>query len=109
VGRGHRYPAPGEKGGAADYAFLSLVPGDDLHTLQADLPAPEVAAVRMEVAALAARLHTVTGPAYGYPLRGSRSWQRTWRGAFGAMVTTSWPPPGGWASHCPRHLSGSAS
>lgn len=69
-----------------DYAFLSLVPGDDLHTLQADLPAPVVGAVRMEVAALTARLHTVTGPAYGYPLRGSRSWQPTWRGAFGAMV-----------------------
>jgi aminoglycoside phosphotransferase (APT) family kinase protein len=69
-----------------DYAFLSLIPGDELRVLQADLPAPEVAAVRVELAALAARLHTVTGPAYGYPLRGSRSWQPTWRGAFGAMV-----------------------
>jgi aminoglycoside phosphotransferase (APT) family kinase protein len=69
-----------------DYAFLSVVPGDELRALQAGLPAAQVAAVRRELAALTARLHTVTGPAYGYPLRGSRSWQPTWRGAFGAMA-----------------------
>ncbi|WP_460808598.1 phosphotransferase family protein [Micromonospora zhanjiangensis] len=45
-----------------------------------------MAAVRAEIAAQVARLHTVTGPRYGYPLRDSRSWQSSWRGAFGAMV-----------------------
>lgn len=69
-----------------DFVFLSLVPGTDLHSLVDSLSPDEVAAVRGRVARLTARLHTITGPGYGYPLRGSRSWQPTWRGAFGAMV-----------------------
>jgi aminoglycoside phosphotransferase (APT) family kinase protein len=69
-----------------DFVFLSLVPGADLHSLVDSLPAAEIAAVRGEVAGLTARLHTITGSRYGYPLRGSRSWQSSWRGAFGAMV-----------------------
>lgn len=44
------------------------------------------APIRRELGRIAATLSTVTGPSYGYPLRGSRSWQPTWRGAFLAMV-----------------------
>jgi aminoglycoside phosphotransferase (APT) family kinase protein len=69
-----------------DFVFLSLVPGTDLRSLVDGLPADEIAAVRGQVAGLTARLHTITGRWYGYPLRGSRSWQSSWRGAFGAMV-----------------------
>ncbi|MGN9913582.1 phosphotransferase family protein [Phytohabitans sp. LJ34] len=69
-----------------DFVFLSLVPGTDLHSLVDGLPPAEVAAVRGQVAGLTARLHTITGSGYGYPLRDSRTWQSTWRGAFGAMV-----------------------
>nr|AEM44252.1 hypothetical protein [uncultured bacterium] len=69
-----------------DFAFFSLVPGTDLRSLVDSLPAAEIAAVRGQVAGLTARLHTITGSRYGYPLRGSRTWQSSWRGAFGAMV-----------------------
>ena len=69
-----------------DFVFLSLVPGTDLHSLVDSLTPAEIAAVRGQAAGLTARLHTVTGSRYGYPLRGSRSWQPSWRAAFGAMV-----------------------
>jgi aminoglycoside phosphotransferase (APT) family kinase protein len=69
-----------------DFVFLSRVAGTDLYRTRDDLTPAQLAAVRGETAAIAARLHTVTGPAYGYPLRGSHSWQSSWRAAFGAMV-----------------------
>lgn len=69
-----------------DYAFLSRVPGESLEAVKAHMSESELAALRAELAGITARLHAVTGPAYGYPLRGSRSWQPTWRAAFGAMV-----------------------
>jgi len=69
-----------------DFTFLSLVPGTDLYSLVDTLGPAEIAAVRGQAAGLTARLHTITGSMYGYPLRDSRSWQPTWRGAFGAMV-----------------------
>lgn len=70
----------------ADYVFLSRVAGVDLRAAKDGMSPAEVVGVRTEVAGLTARLHTITGPGYGYPLRGSRSWQPTWRAAFGAMV-----------------------
>jgi aminoglycoside phosphotransferase (APT) family kinase protein len=63
-----------------DYVFLSRIPGTPLNAVT------EPAALRQELAGITARLHTVTGPRYGYPFRDSRSWQPTWRLAFGAMV-----------------------
>ncbi|MEV4759516.1 aminoglycoside phosphotransferase family protein [Micromonospora sp. NPDC049559] len=69
-----------------DFIFLSRVDGVALNTVAEQLEPAELASVRRQAAARAARLHTVTGPAYGYPLRGSRSWQHSWRAAFGAML-----------------------
>ncbi|MEQ4299833.1 aminoglycoside phosphotransferase family protein [Plantactinospora sp. B6F1] len=69
-----------------DFVFLSRVAGRDLNGIRDELTPAQLSTVRGEIAAYAAGLHTVTGPSYGYPLRGSRSWQPTWRGAFGAMV-----------------------
>jgi aminoglycoside phosphotransferase (APT) family kinase protein len=70
----------------SDAVFLSRVPGTDLYASR-EVVAPGVTTdVRRQAAEATARLHTVTGDAYGYPLRGSRTWQPTWRGAFGAMV-----------------------
>lgn len=71
----------------SDFVFLSRVPGVALDIVSADLHPAGLSAVRAELAGHAARLHTVTGPAYGYPLRGSPSWQPSWRAAFGAMVS----------------------
>lgn len=69
-----------------DYAFFTRVPGRPLQAVQEALTEPELARLRSQLAGITARLHTVTGPAYGYPLRASRSWQGSWRAAFGAMV-----------------------
>ncbi|MDG4831763.1 phosphotransferase [Solwaraspora sp. WMMD1047] len=70
----------------SDFVFLSRVSGVGLDSVRDDLAPAGLAAVRAELAGHAARLHTITGPAYGYPLRDSRTWQPTWRAAFGAMV-----------------------
>jgi aminoglycoside phosphotransferase (APT) family kinase protein len=63
----------------SDYVFLHRFTGTSLYELRE-------APVRRELGRIAATLSIVTGPSYGYPLRGSRSWQPTWRGAFLAMV-----------------------
>jgi len=62
-----------------DYMFLERFQGTPLHQVP-DTP------VRRELGRIAAQVQTATGPAYGYPLRGSRTWQPTWRAAFLAMV-----------------------
>jgi aminoglycoside phosphotransferase (APT) family kinase protein len=69
-----------------DYAFLSTIDGVSLYSLRDTLPAAEVLSVRRQAAAAVVGLHGVTGTAYGYPLRRGRTWQPTWRAAFGAMV-----------------------
>lgn len=67
-----------------DYMFMTHVGGQPL--LGLSLPDGELAALRRLVTATACRAHTVTGERFGYPLRNSRSWQPTWRAAFGGMV-----------------------
>lgn len=69
-----------------DYVFLARVPGAPLNAVRERMSATELATVRAELAGITARLHTATAEAFGYPLRASRSWQPTWRVAFGAMV-----------------------
>jgi aminoglycoside phosphotransferase (APT) family kinase protein len=69
-----------------DFAFLSKVEGIPFDTVRDTMTAPELAQVRTQIATAATGLHAVTGEAYGYPLRGSRSWLPRWRDAFGAMV-----------------------
>jgi aminoglycoside phosphotransferase (APT) family kinase protein len=66
-----------------DYVFLQRLESVPLDAIRAE---PDLGEVRRDLGAAVARLHTVTGPAYGYPLRGSRSWQPTWRAAFLAML-----------------------
>jgi aminoglycoside phosphotransferase (APT) family kinase protein len=69
-----------------DYAFLSRVDGVSFDTVRDSMTAEALASVRGQVATAATTLHRITGSAYGYPLRGSRSWQPTWRASFLAMV-----------------------
>jgi aminoglycoside phosphotransferase (APT) family kinase protein len=69
-----------------DYIFLARLPGTPLNTVGHEMSGGELAGIRRELAGITARLHTVTGAAFGYPLRRSRSWQPAWRGAFGAMI-----------------------
>lgn len=67
-----------------DYVFLQRVPGQALNA--GELTAGDLATVRRELGAAVARLHTVTGSRYGYPLRDSATWQPTWARAYYAMV-----------------------
>jgi aminoglycoside phosphotransferase (APT) family kinase protein len=97
-----------------DYVFLELLTTTDLHSGRAQMSTVDIAPVRRELGAAVARLHTVTGDAYGYPLRASATWQPTWRDAFFAMVDdiladagrlhTELPaPPGVIAARLGRH------
>lgn len=69
-----------------DYAFLSRVDGVAFDSVRDSMSADHVAQVRSQVATAATNLHRVTGSSFGYPLRDSRSWQPTWRAAFGSMM-----------------------
>lgn len=69
-----------------DFVFLSRIDGMSLHDVLDGLSPDALAAVRAAVAAQAGRLHRITGDGYGYPLRASRTWQSSWRAAFGAML-----------------------
>lgn len=69
-----------------DYVFLTRVPGEPLDQASETMTDGERQAAIGQAAALGARLHRVTGTAFGYPLRGSGTWRPTWRAAFGAMT-----------------------
>ena len=69
-----------------DYVFLELLAGVPLYAADKEMSTVELAAVRRELGAGIARLHTVTGDAFGYPLRDSGTWRSTWRESFLAMV-----------------------
>jgi aminoglycoside phosphotransferase (APT) family kinase protein len=69
-----------------DYVFLELLGTTDLHTAREQLSTADLATVQHELGATTARLHTITGDRYGYPLRDSATWQSTWRDAFYGML-----------------------
>jgi aminoglycoside phosphotransferase (APT) family kinase protein len=67
-----------------NFEFLERIRGTSLDKL--DRSTVDLAAVRRDLGAAVARLHTVTGAAFGYPLRDSASWQPTWPEAYFAML-----------------------
>ncbi|WP_213456517.1 phosphotransferase family protein [Rhizomonospora bruguierae] len=67
-----------------DFMFMSRVDGVPLNG--AGLAGSVLADLRRRITTIACRAHRVTGTRFGYPQRGSRTWQTTWRGAFGAMI-----------------------
>lgn len=69
-----------------DYMFLEMLDGESLAQVDPRLSTEDRGELRRQLGAAIARLHTATGDGYGYPLRGSRTWQRSWRAAFLAMV-----------------------
>ena len=68
----------------SDFLVLEWLEGVPLDTLALD--EDENADVRRQIGALAARLHAVGSPMFGYPRPGSATWQPTWRASFLAMV-----------------------
>ena len=69
-----------------DYVFLELLATTPLSAAWDHMSTSDSAAVRHQIGAAVARLHAVTGEAYGYPLRGSDTWCPTWREAFMTML-----------------------
>ncbi|MEH1012768.1 aminoglycoside phosphotransferase family protein [Micromonospora sp. CPCC 206060] len=67
-----------------DWLFTAFLPGTPLAEWHRRHPALDDAPVRRQLGALVARLHTVTGPRFGYP--GLRAHGSGWTQAFTAMV-----------------------
>lgn len=70
----------------SDWLFMAKLQGTTIADLAKELPADEVAELRRGLGRDVARLHGAVGDSFGYPYRGSRSRQATWRGSFLAMV-----------------------
>ncbi len=69
-----------------DYVFLEVLAGKPLYAAAKEMSTVQLGAVRRQLGAGIARLHTATGDGYGYPLRQSGTWRGTWRESFLAMV-----------------------
>jgi aminoglycoside phosphotransferase (APT) family kinase protein len=63
-----------------EFVFLTRLPGTPLHNLKLD-PAVD-RAVRHELSGHLRRLHTVRGPAFGYPRRDGHTRSPSWRTSF---------------------------
>ncbi|MEU3788546.1 phosphotransferase family protein [Streptomyces fructofermentans] len=66
---------------AGPHLLMTACPGETWSTY----PAPEQALLRQELGRQVARLHTVTGPGYGYPSGALGPLAADWRTAFTAM------------------------
>jgi aminoglycoside phosphotransferase (APT) family kinase protein len=66
-----------------DWLLMTLCPGQNWHTADGRIGAAQRARLRGELGGLAARLHQVTGPGFGYPQVGLAA---DWRSAFTAMM-----------------------
>lgn len=66
------------------YLVMSEIPGVSWD--RAELPGADRARLRRELGGHVAALHTVTGPAFGYPGEGPGPLAATWREAFAAMA-----------------------
>ncbi|MGC9670274.1 phosphotransferase family protein [Planosporangium sp. 12N6] len=71
---------------SSEYVFVEWLPGGRLADLAADLTPDTDAGIRRELGRIAARLHTVRGPAFGYLRRDGRTRSPRWRISFLAMV-----------------------
>lgn len=65
---------------------MTECPGVSWHEADASLTPGERAQLRAELGAVVARLHTATGPEFGYPARPFGPQAADWRGTFTAMT-----------------------
>jgi aminoglycoside phosphotransferase (APT) family kinase protein len=68
------------------FLVMSECPGTSWYELRTRLAEPERAEVRAELGRQVARLHTITGPAFGYPALSVGPLRPSWREAFMDMV-----------------------
>jgi fructosamine-3-kinase len=88
-------PVPDVLHEGPDWLFTSHLPGTALPELDLD-----AATARRELGAAVARLHTVTGPRFGYP--GDRGHGHTWSVAFAAIVDDLLADAEAWRVDLPR-------
>jgi aminoglycoside phosphotransferase (APT) family kinase protein len=80
----HAEPAEGP--GLEPYLLMTHVPGVPWWDVAEQMAPAERDRLRTELGALVARLHTVTGPGFGYPAAGGVRPAGTWTAAFAAMT-----------------------
>lgn len=68
------------------HVIMTALRGRPWHEAEAGLSDEERSRLRAELGRLAGRLHTVTGPGYGYPAEPLRPLAASWRQAFTAMT-----------------------
>ncbi|WP_055591023.1 phosphotransferase family protein [Peterkaempfera griseoplana] len=68
------------------YLVLERLRGTPLDKVAGTLAPAALAGVRRQVGAASARLHTVTGPAFGYIRRDGRTQSQSWRTSFLAII-----------------------
>jgi aminoglycoside phosphotransferase (APT) family kinase protein len=73
--------ASGRDHDGGDWLVTELLPGTPLSELTGKITKEEEAGVRRALGAALARIHTITGPYYGYP-GGRRAQAGTWREAY---------------------------
>lgn len=71
---------------SSDYLFLQRLPGQTLRDVRDRVSAPARARLRYTLGGLAARLHGVQGPSFGYPRRDGRTHAPGWRVSFLSMI-----------------------
>ncbi|MDG9703225.1 phosphotransferase family protein [Streptomyces sp. DH37] len=72
--------------GAGPFLLMSACPGTPWDAVAETLEDGERSRLRGELGRLVARLHTVTGPAFGYPAESVAPLAPAWRPAFTAML-----------------------
>ena len=91
--------------GTGSFLLMTDCPGTSWHAA-AEEPAPgERARLRAELGRLVARLHTVSGPAFGYPAASVAPLAPAWRPAFTAMLDAVLDDAGRYAAWLPRPVA----
>ncbi|MEE4542374.1 phosphotransferase [Streptomyces sp. V4-01] len=80
----HAQPLESAAGGA--FLLMSHLPGRTWWEVAEGMAAPERDRLRASLGAMVARLHTVTGPGFGYPAQSTGRLTGRWAPAFAAMA-----------------------
>lgn len=80
----HSEPDP--EAAAGRHVIMTARPGAPWHECDAGMPDGERSRLRRRLGRLTGRLHTVTGPGYGYPAEPLGPLAATWREAFTSMT-----------------------
>ncbi|MFC9863195.1 MULTISPECIES: phosphotransferase family protein [unclassified Streptomyces] len=87
---------------AGPYLIMTACPGTPWHDVAGSLEDGEQGRLREELGRLVARLHTVTGPGFGYPAQPLGPLAPTWREAFTTMAGAVLDDADRYAARLPR-------